>query len=1010
MTILRSTFHRTPLTHSTTRWLAVLCGACLGLIGCDNVGGAFDPDGGGRGGGGGGGGSTQTTIQAMLVDGVSFDGRPKVANVFPKGNGWPGTVPIVVEFNETIAEASVSPQGGTPTLFVREKQSTGGGGQGGGQGGGGAPLPLPASYDFLLGGRVVIIRPNAAFDPTQAKTYEVVVGPELRDADGVRFGGSADKVIATFTADKSNDIKDGEILTTLPVNNSRDQIRQSKIYLIFTKPCTQNSIRTSGANVNFSVGLAGKPILAGASDFPIRATGFGASGNDGRILELDATALFAANTQHEIVVKDTILFPSDGKLAFRGRTPFARFTTTGAPPPDGVKVGNPAAGAIDKVNSSNINMLDIDVDVPADAGLNDQVVVRIYGLHKAGGTTGSLNFFEAKAIVPRTGKQTVRVSFGARLGTAASPNLREGPLLFATYLVRGNRSSGYVLSSTATAPALDVTPPTLTTPAADSAGNRFAYTDLEHITLFGTAGEDLSSATLTLDSTPAPAPGTTTGTVFGAGSGGRFMFRPILLGRRMSPLGFSVTVTDAAGNESPPVTGKIVQRGTVTGSVGSGTLVVEAYDAATFLPIAGATVLVEPGMPTAGATGRKTAVTQSDGRATFTGLTAATHSITIVRGSYNLVSLLDTAAGFASLPLRPQSRATGSVRGTAVFTAGTGQSALIGCNIFDDITREEIATTLAAPRTIPATPVLPNRPYIMTAFGGSFEPRSNPTFVNFACSICGVTGMVVEAARAPVNPGGTGVTTLPLLPSAGTTRNLALTYNKDLSTFVGLDTANLVGTPTVRIMTTVFGMPRSTMTGIGFATQVGATPTYTVNGSYSAATALAMAVLLPRLWVSVEARDKSGVDKSGVVTRHRSLILDPVVGNVFDSPTIPAVLTITAPAGSSADSPAVTYQDRLDATAIPQTFGFHVITATSGTRSWRILRQDKTGATGAITVQLPVFSNVKEPGLAKGPWKIRTESHLIFSGTMGIDDYVVEEIRHEEVTFARTPETTFTVN
>jgi hypothetical protein len=106
----------------------------------------------------------------------------------------------------------------------------------------------------------------------------------------------------------------------------------------------------------------------------------------------------------------------------------------------------------------------------------------------------------------------------------------------------------------------------------------------------------------------------------------------------------------------------------------------------------------------------------------------------------------------------------------------------------------------------------------------------------------------------------------------------------------------------------------------------------------------------------------------------------------------------------------VTYQDRLDPTSIPLTFGFHVITATSGTRSWRIIQQDKTAASGATTVQLPVFAGVTTTGLAKGAWKIRTESHLILNDTMAIDDYAVEEIRREEITFARTPETTFTVN
>ena len=43
------------------------------------------------------------------------------------------------------------------------------------------------------------------------------------------------------------------------------------------------------------------------------------------------------------------------------------------------------------------------------------------------------------------------------------------------------------------------------------------------------------------------------------------------------------------------------------------------------------------------------------------------------------------STSFASLPLRPASKATATVQGTVTFTAGTNQSALVGCNIIDDI-------------------------------------------------------------------------------------------------------------------------------------------------------------------------------------------------------------------------------------------------------------------------------------------------------------------------------------
>ena len=112
--------------------------ACL-WSGCgNNIGRLFDPDVSDPGQPG------ASTIQRMVPQGNAVDGRIKVRNVFPSGNGWPGTVPIVVEFSETVNEASVVPQTGTPNLFLQIE---------------GSGTAVPAVYDFLFGSRVVVIRP-----------------------------------------------------------------------------------------------------------------------------------------------------------------------------------------------------------------------------------------------------------------------------------------------------------------------------------------------------------------------------------------------------------------------------------------------------------------------------------------------------------------------------------------------------------------------------------------------------------------------------------------------------------------------------------------------------------------------------------------------------------------------------------------------------------------------------------------------------------------------------------
>ena len=922
----------------------------------------------------------------MIANGVTVDGRPKVQSVFPSGNGWAGTVPIVVVFNETLNQNSVAPGGSEPpTLSVRLAGSIGGGN-------------VAADYDFLFGGRVVVIRPVAPFDTSRVETYEVVVSPELRDADGVRYGGNAEEVVGTFTADEDVSIDEGEIVAILPVDNSRDQQRESLVYAVFSKPVEKTSV-SGGAGGNFTVRDAAGALVDGTLSFPLRdATN---TDQDGRVLEFVPMAALAASTKHEVFLADTITFGS-GVLDFKGRSPFSEFTTTSPPAIVSVTVGNALPTAPDQINAGNISSPRIDVDVPADALIGDRVEVRIYGLDKDGAGPDIVDFVEAVATLSVAGVQTVPVDLSGKLGTAMVPEFREGDLTIVARLIRGSRSSGYVLSDSANMPRLDVTPPLLTFPADDGMGNRVLYTDQSHLTFMGTGDEDLSAATMILDTLPSP----TNGTTFGFGSGGRFMFSGVDIGRRTAPLGFTITVTDLSGNESAPIMGNVVQRGVVTGSVGGGTLIVEAFDDASFAGVPGVTVLIEPGMPTKPATGRMTMTTGVDGRAVFTGLAAPTYSVTLVGLGYDVVSLLDTAAGFVSLPMRPQMGATATVAGNLVFIPSAGDSAIVGTNIIDDVRQEEIRTQTTTPVILPTTAVRPNRPFVVTAFSGSFEPTSTPTFSNYACLICGPTGLTREAAQTPVAPGQGVAFTAPLIPAAGTTRNLASGYTKDLGTWGGLDAANLVGDPTVRVMASVFGLSGMTLTGVGFANQVGATTSYDIDATYSLSAALTMVSLGSRLWVSTEAEDTMGN-----VARHRRLVVDTTLGVTLASAATPGIPTVTAPIGPFTGSPAVTFQDRLSAASIFSGFGMQVLTATdSSGRNWRVLMEDTNGAVGGTTVQLPDFAGVIEPGLATGSWSVMAESHLYFNLIFSTGDFLIEEMRREEVTYSRAATQSFTVN
>lgn len=958
------------MRRSIPSLLPLLCLA----VACDNAGSIWDPD----KGGGGGGSEDQTNVQVVQAGGETKEGRPTVKKVLPTGAGWPTSTPIVVVFSEAMNEDSVAPPGGSgrqPNVVVRLK---------------GSENALPMNYDFLLGGRVVLMRPVApltAQDPST--TYEVVVNPDARDVDGTRYGGPEPDIVAEFQPNEDSGIVDGKILTTLPEDHKTDQQRENPIYVVFTKPAVASTINATGLRVQ----QAGAGTIAGTLTTPL-TTG---QTPDTRIVRFSPTGDLPGDATIEIVVTADIKFGTTGKLDFGGRTPYAEFGTLPFLAPSSVTVGNATSGFPDKVNRNNLETLAIDVTVPATALAGDDVVVRVYGLDPKTKNTDDLNFVERSIRLVGDGAQTVAVSFAGDLGTLASPRFSDGAMTLAAKLVRGSRQGGFERGNANNAPRIDVTPPQLVSlaPVVGTSPVDFV-TDQEHATLTGTASEQLRFANLAL--------GSATAALFASAGNGRFALQPVLLGRLAAAVPYSLTLTDTAGNlAAAAVTGTITQRGAVTGSVAGGVLTVEAYDEATLQALANVQVLIEPGLPSKPAVNRQSGLTGADGRVTFSGLTQPTYTITLLGGGYHLRTLLATPAAFASLGLRPLANATATLTGTALFTASPGMSALLGCNVIDDPLEEDIATTAAAPTAIPATAIRAGRPLVLTAFGGLFEPTTVTAYSFQACQMSGTNGVTPTPPPLGIAGGQSSNQSLTLATAAGTTINLAATYDVDFAAATGLDTANLIGRPTVRIAGSLKGFTGMTLFGVGFTTATtGAN--FTVNGSYGLGMALALAPYQPVLWVSAEARDTTGN-----LSRHRRLILDNTLGITYPTVPAPGIPTITSPSGPSTGSPAVTYADLLDASALLGGFGFTELTATDAAgRRWSVLRQDTDGAAGAVTVQLPDLAGL--PGLATGNWSVRAENHLIFSLTFAAGDYVVEEIRRQQVTYARAAAKSFTVN
>lgn len=956
----------TMLRYLPVLLLSVLC---LSLAGCDNVAKAFGtgtPDPGGT--------TTESKIQVVREAGDAKEGRPTVKNVAPQGSAWPTTVPIVIEFSESIYESSIVPTSTTANdgrILVRVKGTT---------------QAILCGYDFVAQGRVLILRPATGLTNEQNPTYEIVMLPGGTDIDGVPFRVSGtESVLAEFQTNQADTIHDGRILTTFPRNNARDAVRETSYYVFFDRPVNADSITATNLFVRPRNGVA----LAGDTTV-VRLQGQA----DGRVVSFTPDDPFAAATEQQLVVDDTITFGEDGTLDFTGRTPFAVFTTVRPQSPTGVHVGNPSTGFPDKINRSNVDTLTIKVTTPADAEVGDRVLVRVYGGDHTTTATGDLAMFERTAEVTTAGAHDVTVDFAGLLGTIAKPKFDDGDVTLCAQLQRGSEHSGFAVSSSANAPRFDITPPTMVTAGAPaSASGVDIYTDQEYLAYYGTASEEVAAAHL-VDGT------SQTAELFAAASDGTFLVKPIALGRLTAPRSYSVLLTDLAGNlAAAAATGNIVQRGVVTGTL-AGTLTVEAYDHTTMAPVAGATVLIEPDAPVKPAVGQVIATTDANGRATFTGLGGSRYTITIVRTGYNLLTLYDTGASFVSLPLRPTNGATASMRGNLVFQAAAGTRAIVGSSAYDDPLTFGVFTTTGAPNTVPSTAIVPNRPVMVTACSGVFEPVSLPAIVSIGYQMLGATLLQPTAPLAPTAAGETATVNMALITATGSLSNIVGGAPVNFALATGLDTANLVGgAPSVRPTLTLNGFANQVLNGIGFAA-LSSGAAYTSNTSLGTVPAVGLADFVPLNWIVSQARDTNGR-----VSRTREV---PTIGTTIlwtDPPAIPA---ITVPGGAIAGAPAVTLADAFDGTAgiCPVE-----VTATDGAgRSWTVMYLDRDTIGGTDVVQFPSLTGASVSGLQAGSWSMRSEARMFvkLSGVTA-DNFVLTERNRLEVLYARSAAVTFTI-
>lgn len=955
----------------------------FGLAACDNVGRAFDPD---TDPGEPTPGSTISIVQVVPLGGDTRDGRPKVKATFPKDGGWPPTVPVVVEFSESVNEATIAPTsaaGLDGRIVLRVSGST---------------QALPCQYDFLANGKLLVLRPVTALSNAQTPTYQVVLLPDARDVDGVRFDVPTDGTVLTeFQVNQDSAITDGRILTTFPRDNARDATREGSLIVVFDRPANQATL----VDANLSVRQQGGSALLGEIEQPLTTVGVA----DSRVVRWTPDDTLDASLSHELVVTEAITFGQDGVLDFRGRTPFARFQTIGPEEPTAVELANPVGAFTNKINLQNLGNARLRVTTPASALAGDRVRVRIYGGDQATAATTDQAFVERLADVPAAGVQAIDVDFTDALGSETRPKFDDGSVVFTAQLQRGSQFSGFMRLGTAAAARFDVTRPTLVRAgAAPAANSNDIVSDTEYLAFYGIASEQLASAQI--DNLQPFAVGPNSAGMFGSDASGRFVMLPILMGRLSAPFPYQLTMVDVAGNSiAGPATGNILQRGFVGGTFVD-SVTVEAYDQVTLRPIAGATVLLDPGTPIVPQTSQQVGTTGADGRVTFAGLGAGPYTITVVRAGFDLLTLYRTNAAFASLPLRPTTAATATLKGSVTFVPSPGTTAVIGCNTADDRSVLGTRTANAAPTTIPDLAIVPNRMTVLTAFTSPGEPTSKPTYGSHGAQLLGTTLTTATAPVAPAEPGATTQQSLTLVPATSAIASQIGPFTKDFSLANGLDVANLVdGRPLVRVTGSLHGFEGQVMVGLGFATAAG-------SGQFAIDSNWGLPLVGGLLgfdstfwWVAAEARDTGGR-----ISRYRALLAlatgQPNV--VLDPMSIPTLVTPPAPTNGS---PLLEFNDVVDAALTTGGIGVVQLTARdSSGRNWRILTTDEDDATGTEQLQFPDLATAGVSGLAAGTWSTFVESRIFVTITLATAaDFMFSERHRMEVLYARSASLSITV-
>ncbi|MBK9388203.1 MAG: Ig-like domain-containing protein [Planctomycetes bacterium] len=931
-------------------WAAAALALLAGCWGGDNGGDAFGFPGGGPGGGGAGG-----VDPATPTDGAqSAKGAPKVVDVQPSGNqAVDVSTPVVVTFSEAMQVGRIS----SANLIVRPEGATSG---------------VGGSFQVQGNGRLAVFFPASPLAP--ATNYEVLVTSELADLDGSRVNAGTDGIVGRFRTAATGTTPSFRVLAIFPPteptvgsSSARNIASDAEVVVVFSEAVDTGTTFPTG----LVLGVADVTMPAGQLPFTITdpyvlaelSIDYPSSGG-GRIGVFRPLAGFDPGVFIGVVATPALRSTAGRALA---EPEFGTFQVLPFRAPDAVRIPTTPANTI---NLATRGAVPVEVDVDETALAGDTVALTIQ--ESAG---PKLARFSKRIEI--NGAQVV--SFTAALTDNAGANLLpDGNVSFAAALSRRGLLSSYrvqggVVQDTVAPSVLTLGPPT------GSSQTAFVTT-LSDPAIYGTSSERVVSVSLSGPNVPAPP--TTPASI----DGNFFVLQPVALGLRDGAETISIAVSDAAGNEGVAQSGEILQRGVITGDTTGGVLVVQVYDADSFAALSQIDVQVEDGAPGSAPASRSFGLTDVRGEASFVVTPGGRHTITIGRTGFNLTTLVDTGAGFCSLPLERTVRSNGSLAGAITRAGATFQGVedVRFCFNLDPDPRSFAQRDIENPSgplaSLPATTVAPGRLQYTTAFLTFLPAQTGSVVASFREQI-GLQPVVAGGQRSiaisfPATP-----------PTSAPWGPLALDFSGIPSppNFA----SNLAALPRAKSESVVTGFDGAPTFGIGGPS--GTAPNFTVGGTF-------VSPSIDPSRVSENFLVADATDLSGNFVRSRPTVAAAVTARALSMPALPLLQS-----GGGTYPFAYSFADTLGQ-------GFYRVRFTDSDpilpRSWLLLVSD--GSSGTVATRVPELGP-SFGRLRTGNWVVQIDAVGMPAG-FSMDGFLFSDADRFYRSLARPGATTIAVN